>query len=248
VNPIHPDDGQIQGFVDAELAPDLVAEVRTHVAGCAECRVRVAAAEAENAWTAERLRVLDHAAPRIGADAIVSDVDHRGRSWGRWAASILAIVGVAGAAYAAPGSPLPDLIRRFAASMSGGQRDATVPAGNAMKRVTAGAALAPGDLLRIVFLTEQPGGVATVSLTDSTTVQVRAVDGVAAFTLDPDRISIDNAGSSALFEVDIPLSAPRVEIMVGHRRVLLKDSGRIVTDTERDHDGKYRVSLSPPRG
>jgi hypothetical protein len=107
--------------------------------------------------------------------------------------------------------------------------------------------MSPGDRLRIVFRAEQPGGVVLVSLTDAAIVEVRALDSPAEFTLDPDRISIDNAGSTARFEVDIPSSAPRVEILVGDRRILLKDASRIVTDAPQDPDGKYRVSLSAPR-
>jgi hypothetical protein len=243
---MHLDDGQIQRFVDAELTAASAVEARAHMDGCGECRARMAAAKEEDAWVLERLRELDHPAPRVRVETIVRAVDRRAPRWGRWAASILVTVSVAGVAYAAPGSPLPELIGRFTEWMRGDHRAATVPA-TPTERIASGTAMTPGDHLRIVFLAEQPGGVALVSLTDAAIVEVRALDRPAEFTLDPDRISIDNAASTARFEVDIPSSAPRVEILVGDRRILLKESTRVVTDAPRDLDGRYRVSLSPVR-
>jgi hypothetical protein len=244
---MHLDDGQIQRFVDAELTAASAVEARAHLDGCVECRARVAAARDEDAWVLERLRELDHPAPRVQVQAVVTDVERRTLRWGRWAASIAMIVGVAGIAYAAPGSPLPELVGRLTAWIRGNDRAATVSPTAPTERIASGTAMAPGDRLRIVFRAEQPGGVALVSLTDAAIVEVRALDKPAEFTLDPDRVSIDNAGSTARFEIDIPSSAPRVEILVGDRRVLLKDAGRVVTAAPRDADGKYRVSLSAPR-
>ena len=247
MSPMHLDDGQIQRFADAELTAASAVEARAHMDGCADCRARVAAAKEEDAWVLERLRELDHSAPRVRAETIVRAVDRHAQRWGRWAATILVMVTVAGVAYAAPGSPLPKLVGRLTEWMRGDDRAATVPPSATRERIASGTAMTPGDRLRIVFLAEQPGGVALVSLTDAAIVEVRALDRPAEFTLDPDRISIDNAASTARFEVDIPSSAPRVEILVGDRRILLKESTRVVTDAPRDPDGKYRVSLSPLR-
>ena len=247
MSPMHLDDGQIQRFVDAELPAASAVEARAHIDGCGECRARVAAAEQEDAWVLERLRELDHPAPRVHAQTVVIGVERRTLRWGRWAASIAMVVGVAGIAYAAPGSPLPELVGRLSAWLRGDDRAETVPPAAQTERIASGTAMSPGDRLRIVFRAEQPGGVALVSLTDAAIVEVRALDGPAEFTLDPDRISIDNAGSTARFEIDVPSSAPRVEILVGDRRILLKDAERVVTDAPRDPDGKYRVSLSAPR-
>ena len=247
MSPMHLDDGQIQRFVDAELTPGSSAEIQGHIDACDDCRARVAAAKEEDAWVLERLRELDHPAPRVRVEMIVRRIVRRAPRWGRWAASILVMVTVTGVAYAAPGSPLPDLVGRLKEWMRGDHRAATVPARAPTERIASGTAMTPGNRLRIVFLSEQPGGVALVSLTDAAVVEVRALDRPAEFTLDPDRISIDNAGSTARFEIDIPSSAPRVEILVGDRRILLKDGARVVTDAPRDPDGKYRVSLSPLR-
>ena len=247
MSPMHLDDGQIQRFVDAELTAASAVEARAHMDGCVECRARVAAAKEENVWLLERLRELDHPAPPVGVEMIARRVDRRAPNWGRWAASILMILGVAGIAYAAPGSPLRELVGQLTAWMRGDRGGPTVPARPPEQRIASGTAMTPGDRLRIVFLAEQPGGVALVSLTDAAIVEVRALDSPAEFTLDPDRISIDNGGSTARFEIDIPSRAPRVEILIGDRRILLKDAARVVTDAPRDPDGKYRVPLSAPR-
>ena len=242
-NPMHLDEGQIQRFADTELTSASDAGARVHIGECADCRARVAAAEEENAWVVARLRELDHPAPDLDLDAIVRRRDGRMRGWGRWAASILVVVSVAGVAYAAPRSPLGGIFGRMSAWMLGDRREVTAPASPARDPVAAGTAVVPGDSLRIVFLAEQPDGVATVSITSASVAQVRAIDDIATFTVDPDRISIDNRGSRARFELDIPASARRVEVLVGDRRILLKDGARVITDAPLDPDGMYRIAL-----
>ena len=236
---MHLDEEQVQRLVHAELTPAAESAARDHLGGCADCRARVTVAEDEEAWVAERLRELDHPPARVvGAETIAAVATRRASvrapNWGRWAAGILLVAAAAGGAYAA--------IRVIRA----GDRvspDTTVPAPPTVSR---GVALPPGERLTIDFAAEQPQSVATVTLTAGTEVAVRAVDGVATFTSDPDRLSIDNARSSARYEIEIPSTAREVRIRVGGGEIFAMEGRRVVTGAPRGPDGRYVIPLVRP--
>jgi len=102
----------------------------------------------------------------------------------------------------------------------------------------AGIAVAPGRALVILFTSPQVEGQAQVSLTDGTEVVVRAPSGTATFTADVDRLVIDNPGSRATFEIQIPRAAPWVEIRVQGVPIFLKEGSRVT--------GSYLLPLTPP--
>jgi len=82
------------------------------------------------------------------------------------------------------------------------------------EEVTQGVAADPGEYFTVDFATPQGGGV-TVSLSDGADVVVRSIGGIARFTSDVNRISVDAAAGTERFEIEIPRRAPRVEIRVG---------------------------------
>jgi hypothetical protein len=86
------------------------------------------------------------------------------------------------------------------------------------------------------------GDSATVSLTSGDEVLVRSLDG-ANFHSDVDRLLVESNTPGARFEVEIPRSAPSVEIRVGGQVVFQKKSSRIVTSALRSKDGSYRLML-----
>ncbi|MEP7226339.1 MAG: hypothetical protein ABI785_03180, partial [Gemmatimonadales bacterium] len=107
----------------------------------------------------------------------------------------------------------------------------------------AGIVVAAGERLMIVFPLAQTGREATVSLTEGPDVMVHAPDG-ASFTSDVDRLLIESVTPGGRFEIQIPRTAPLVEIRVGGKRVFLKKLSRIVTDARPDDEGNYRLPLS----
>lgn len=250
MNVIHLDDEQVQRFLHGELAPAGSALTSDHLGVCEECRSRIELAEREENRALGLLRHLDHPVPRADVHGVMAARRRPGRSLARWAASILLVVAVGGAAYAAPGSPIPALVDRLVRPSPPG-RDRTAPPAtpNAdtttapLSPVTQGIAAEPGTGFTIAFSSRQPGSVAVVSLTDSALVAVRAMNGAATFTADIDGISIGNGASSAGYEIDIPRNAPRVEIRVAGRRVFLKSASGITSDGDRDSDGRYVVPL-----
>ena len=241
---MHLDEEQIQRLLHAELAPAPEASARDHLAMCAECRSRLSAAERDETWVLDQLRRLDHPPPRVHVAAITASRRARGVRWGRWAAGILVALGVAGAAYAAPGSPVRQLVHRVTSWIAGTSARPTsrTPPPTA-DSVAQGIAVTPGNRFTIVFSTEQPDVEATVLLTDGADVVVRAIGGQATFTSDLDRLTVDNSGPSARFQIEIPRRAPHVEIRIDAHRVFSKQGSRVLTDGRRELEGRYLVPL-----
>ena len=195
------------------------------------------------------LRSLDHEVPAISAESIAAKARARSRGRSRWLTAILT-VGVAGAAYAAPGSPLRAwlgaIVERAPATSK-----TTIPAAvPSAAPAPSGIAIDPGAGLVIVFESPRVGGAAgsaaIVSLEDGTEAVVRAPHGAATFTTGTERLAIGEWDSSARFEILVPRSAPRVEIRVGTRRVFLK-AGRSVTTAGRETGpGRYTIPLDLP--
>lgn len=237
-----------------ELAPEPGSEVREHLAQCAECRSLVSAAKLEEAQIFDLLGAADHLAPPVSVQTIRANAGGGAHRWGRWAAGVLlGLVGV-GAAYAAPGSPIPALLDRVVEWVGRAPRppaDAT-PEPSAFPvppeaGAAAGIALAPGNRLVILFSRDQADGMATVSLSDSGDVVVRAQRGTARFTSDVNRLSIDDAGDSARFDILVPRGSPWVEIRVQGRRVFLSQDSRVSTAARPDSGGRYFLPLAVPK-
>ncbi|MGH7672815.1 MAG: zf-HC2 domain-containing protein, partial [Gemmatimonadales bacterium] len=100
---MHLDDEQVQRLLHRELAPPVETSVRAHLAQCASCRGRVAEAEREETEVYALLRHVDDPPPPVDARAVVARARARGLGRLRWAAGVLLALGLAGAAYAAPG-------------------------------------------------------------------------------------------------------------------------------------------------
>ncbi|MFL5471860.1 MAG: hypothetical protein ACJ8A6_00315 [Gemmatimonadales bacterium] len=239
---MHLDPEQLERTLHGELRPN-DGLVREHLAECQQCRLRVSEAERDEAWIMEQLRRLDHRQPSLPVP-ISSGAPHRA-GWSRpqrLAAGLALTVAAAGAAYAVPGSPLPRAVHHVVSLLQGTIRPA--PAAPLPVPVTSrsqsGIAVAPGNHFAIVF--SGAAASATLSLTQSEDVLVRALDP-ANFQSDVDRLLVESKTPGAKFEVEIPRSAPSVEIRVGGRVVFRKDSSRIDTSALKWEDGSYRLML-----
>lgn len=245
----HLDEERVERLVHGELEPSHDALEREHLASCASCRERVTEAERDDAEVNALLRLLDHPLPRVSAQTIIAIARPRDVAWGRWAAGILLVATLGGAAYAAPGSPLRRLVQSAASLLGRGDdpRPATqAPAPNAEAAGTGGGiAVEAGRALLIQFTSHQQAGEARITLTDSDMVTVRAPNGAATFTSDVDRLIVDNSGSLSSFEIQIPRTAPRVEVRVGTVQRYLKDGARIVARTPADAQGAVQLPLAP---
>lgn len=242
----HLDEERVQRLLDGELGPSHDARDREHLASCAECRARVIAAQRDADEVNALLRLVDHPVPQHSAQAIVARVRPR-VAWGRWAAGVLLVATLGGAAYAAPGSPFRRLVNSTVTLLAGRSETRLVPPVQApdVDPLGGGIAVEPGLALLIQFTAYQSAGDAHVSLTDGDMVTVRAPNGAATFTSDAERLIVDNTGSVSNFEIQIPRTAPRVEMRVGTERRYLKDRARVVAGTPADAQGMLRLSLRP---
>lgn len=245
---MHIDDEQVQRLLHGELGPRTEAAVREHVAGCGGCRDRVALAAGDEEQVQALFRLVDHAPPLVTVEMIAARARGRGAGWGRWAAGVVLALGVAGAAYALPGSPLRAWVEAVATWFgAGADTSPRAPTSDpAPEASVAGLAVVPGRELVIVFTSPQTEGQVRVSLTDGAEVMVRAVNGAPTFTSYADRLVIDNQGSTARFEIQIPRAAPRVEIEVTGARVFLKDGPRVSTPFPADSAGFHLLPLRAP--
>lgn len=237
---MHLDDELIQRFLHREVPPQEEVEVSEHLSVCAACGARVAAADGEETRLFALLRAVDHPPPRITSAEIMRRARGRNPMWMR-AAGILVVLGLAGVAYAAPGSPLRD----FVAGMFSppGEAPATSPAARAPARA-AGIAVPPTSRFTIVIDGEPVNGIARVSVDDGSEVVVRTVDGSAVFTAGIDRVLIGDIDASTTLDIVIPRAAPWVEVRLRDRRVFLKEGAAIVAMLERDGSGRYLLQLS----
>jgi hypothetical protein len=235
IRTMHLGEETIQRVLNGELEHSEESRAHLHLGECAECRARVEVASQEEKETHELLRSLDHPAPAVRAEAIAARAQQRPRHGGmRRAAGILVVVGLAGAAYALPGSPLP----QWAASAlswireSIGVAPATAPdavpkdSGSPMS----GIAVSPGKNLVIVFVSSQSEGNARVSLSEESDIVVRGPSGSATFTSEPERIVVHNEGSTQSYEIAVPQNAPRVEIRVGDKAIFLKEGATMAPE------------------
>lgn len=237
---MHLDDAQVQRMLDAGLASGLEPELRAHLETCPECQSKLAEAEKQDAWLAERLSLLDHPTPPLSVHDLRVRARRQPSSWRRVAAGIVLALATAGVAYAVPGSPVPRWVERIARWVVPAQ---PVPESPVVDRRAsqAGIAVAPGDRFTIVF-NEEFHAAARVGFTDGAEIVVRAVDG-ATFTSESDRLLIKPERAGARFDIEIPRAAPNVEIRVGNQPVFAKESSRISTRAIPSADGSYQVVL-----
>ncbi len=250
---MHLDDERLQRVLHDDLDPAARVAALEHLEVCEACRARLDDEAREEGRLFAALRAIDTPAP-MRVLALDGRSSWRRRWWARVAAAV-AGVAIAGIAYAAPGSPLPALLRRVTLSPR-----RTVPITNPPPAPTpqpyAGIAVAPGPRLVIDVAAGADTATATVSLIDGGEVILRATGGRPLFQSDVDRVAIRNVeGVTALF-IDIPRTALRVELRIGGARALLKEGPEVMTVGARDAAGRYvlplgaagRLRLSPPNG
>jgi hypothetical protein len=196
------------------------------------------------------LAALDSPAPQVDPELLAAEARLRGRPGTpshaiRWAAAVLLLLGVGGIAYAIPGSPLRGLVQRVVEAITGQGNEA--PSSPALPSQApsdnAGIAVTPGERFSIVF-TGRAGGHALVRLADGARVTARSSG--ASFTSEEMRLLIEIRDSAAVVELELPRSAPRVEIIAGDRRLFTKAGSQVSTTSVPAADGTYRLELAPP--
>ena len=232
---MHLEEEELQRLLDGELTEEGERAARAHLAGCEVCRNRLAEAEKETAEVQALLRSVDTAPPEVRIEALAlrgelakAAVRPRGSPWLRRAASVLVAVGIAGAAYAIPGSPLRAWVHAIVTlgAKETADRGGSVPPKGGTG--VSGIAQLPGEHLVILFQ-RRGSGEARVQLSDDPNVEISVAPGAATFASKADYVLIGVRDSTAAFDVRIPLTAPWVEIRSGEDRVFLKEGARVTS-------------------
>ena len=238
---MHLDDERMQRLLHDELAQSAQAVALEHLETCHACRARLDDEAHAEDQIFTRLQAIDTPAPLR-----FLELDTGSHARRRWLARLAAAMGglaIAGVAFAAPGSPLPALLRRITQSTPTGSP--TPPLPTPEPGANAGIAVTPGRRLTIDVARGSGTAVATVSLTDSGDVILRAVGGRPSFSSGVDRVAIRNVEGIAALFIDIPRAAPYVELRVDGARVLVKDGLDVTTGVRRDPAGRYLLPLRP---
>lgn len=244
-NPMHFSEEQIERWLHGELDASSKDALSRHLAGCRQCAQQLDEAEREEKAIFDLLSHVDHPAPVVDVEALVDRRSGTSVVWGKRVAGIVLAAALAGAAYALPGSPLPDLLSHVAGWITG--RAPSPPVDESpTPPVTSGISVPVGERFAIRFAAEQATGTIAVSLTDESNVVVRVVGGTATFTTDVDRLTIENRESMADYEIELPRRAQWIEVLVGPRRLMLKDGDRLVSEISVDSQGRYVLSLAAP--
>ncbi len=227
---MHLEREQVQRVLHGELGRSAM-EVERHLGECGSCRDALAAARAEEREIHGLLGALDHEVRVVQLSEVRRHAGRRGEwlSW-RWAAGLIAAVGLAGVAYAIPASPLRGWVERLRHRPTRTERVATPPALTPAPVTTeerSTVSVMPGASLVIVFARQQPGMVLHVALGDAHEVSVSGPVGAATFSVAPGRVLVDNSGDGGEYRVLVPRSAPHVEVVAGGRRVWEKDGERV---------------------
>lgn len=246
---MHLDDERLQRLIDGELTEADENAALQHVTSCADCRRRLEEGKREQSRVHEMLRSLDSPAPAVSADAIMSraeaeergsvaDEEARSRPrvpWLRQAAVLAVVIGLAGAAYAIPGSPVRGWIHDITGKLAG-RPETPAPAPRPGHTGVSGVAVPPGDRLTILFEPGAKGAELRIDLTDGPDAHVHGPAGAAAYTSSAGYLLVRGLDSTAVFQVLIPRSAPWVEIRAQDERVFLKEGPRVTTNGSRMGD------------
>ncbi len=243
----HPNEEVLQRFRHGELVAHQMRDCDEHIAVCVLCRERSANLAQDEDEVLALLRSLDAPVAPVRVAAVVARAKTQTRrGWYRLAASIVLTGTALGAAYAMPGSPFKKWIGFLAARVT---REAPAvrqsdkpPAGT--PQATSGIAVLPGARFTIRFDAPAPNGEAVVSFTDDSTISVRAALGSVTFTSEAERLVVEPRGSDLAVEIEIPRSAPRVEIQVAGERVWLKNRMEVTALEPPNGRERYRIALT----
>jgi hypothetical protein len=256
---MHLEEEQIQRLLHGELEVSARAEAEQHIAACASCRHRFEEAGQEEKRIFDLLERTDHPAPEIDPEAIAerarSSTERTPPLWCffgkvqlRWVAGIALVLAAAGIAYTAPGSPVRAWVDQAIGWIAGtsGEAPFEEPVPPSLPEPgMAGIAVEPGAQFTILFTETQSEGRVAVSLTDGPNIVARALSGSVTFTTDVDRLTIGNSGARTDYEIELPVAAARVEILIGERRHFLKRGEEIVTNAPTDSLGRHLLPLTP---
>ena len=232
---MHLDQDTLESMVTGDLELEARIAAEAHLATCDACRGLV-----QDREIAGLLHHLDEPAPDVSVHDLIGRAEQRQMpSHLRWAAGVLLMAMAAGAAYAAPGSPVQRWIGGLTAT-----GDVPVP-GSPSERYVAGVVVPLGDRLEIE-LRPQATGTIDVVLDEVSDVTVESVNGMATFDSQSERLVVEGAQGPD-YRITIPGDAVLVEVLVGGTSVFRLESGEVRTIARSVAAGRYQIAFSDVR-
>lgn len=239
---MHPDDSRLQRLLHEQLEPPEAARVSDHVAECLDCQRRFAEQASTDELIDGALSALDATPPSV----TICDIRRRAsqtarprRPWIRAAAAGIVGIAFAGAAYAAPGSPLPSLLMRVT-----GRAIPEIEPARAPTSAPYGIAVSHQGGLTISITATGPETELTVRLNDADReVSVRSTSERIVYESDPGRLSVTTFEAGTQVAVVVPSSAPLVRIVTDKESIWEKVDDLVRTAAAVDSSGAYRLMI-----
>ena len=194
------------------------------------------------------LRQLDHAPPPASAEALIRRAESRSRRPARYAAAVLAVLGLATAAFAFPGSP----VARWARDAATRHRNGPAAVGNSAVAIPGDAVrsaihMVAGTTLEISFEAYQTAGQLRLSFVPDSEFSVQAINGDAQYSILPNGLTVQNRGSTASYVVQVPDETQHLSVRVAGHMVFTKAGTRLAPDLVPDRQGVFVLPLSAAR-
>ena len=233
---MHLDQDTLESMVTGDLEVEARIAAEAHLAMCDACRGLL-----QDREIAGLLHHLDEPAPDVSVhDLIVRAEQRRMPSFLRWAAGVLLMAVAAGAAYAAPWSPVPRWIHGLTGTV-----DVPVPGSPSEPRYVPGVVVPLVNGLEIE-LRPQATGTIDVVLDEVSDVTVEAVNGPATFDSQAERLVVEGAQGPD-YRITIPGDGVLVEVLVGATSVFRLESGEVLTIARSVAAGRHQIAFSDVR-
>lgn len=191
---------------------------------------------------------LDHEVPTITAEDVITRARRSRLGPARIALGVALAIGLAGVAYALPGSPVRSWVDSVLDRIgeNGGIGSVDHPPPRSSGERGAGIVFDPAEPLSVETASGSSGYL-RIAITEEEQLVAQMVSGQARFTSDPEGLRVDLLAPDT-FELRVPRSASSVVVTAGGRRVFIKQGADISTSMEADSEGRYgmRVSDGPP--
>ena len=240
----HPDEGQIQAWLDDELEPEARSGVGEHVEACADCAgLAELLRRQSDAFSHAMLAIDDEAVtladpgPLPVAAALPAERRHRVRAtgWSLARAAGLVLVAAGAAAALVPGSPVREWIEGLAMGDAGIEAPIPAPPGSAAEKPAtflpaAGISVSPVDgavAVRLRGFAES--STVYVRLTDApgASVRVERVEEAPRFVTGPGVLEVIGQAEGEIW-VELPRSIRDAVVEVDGEEAVRLEEGRLV--------------------
>lgn len=244
---MHLDELALERLVDDESLGAQHEAALQHLASCAACAAALDRMRADEARDADLLRALDEPPPAIDVQRLMARAARRPFSPRRrlMAAGIGSIL-LAGAAAAMPGSPVRAYVARMFRPMPAAPAVAALAPPTpavAPDSTREGVAFAPGPFVDVALHAVQRSGTLRITIVAAASVRLTHQGGSAAYSLTADGVSIDNAGSTASFDLALPATVARATVSVSGHIVFTKSGTAVQAEGARDSTGAFVIPL-----